>query len=139
MHTVKLTIPTSHREAFSNLAAMSDDDYERLRGVLEAATPTDSPVNLEEALEATLSPLLAVDPMILLGMLVGLRSTADSHRAQVSDVARSVSRDAASKKLIPETGSVDVLQRRVEQLLNLRTIILTSKAFQLSSEYRDRL
>src|SRR5204863_8443599 len=116
MHKVKLSIPLGQRDLVRKLAALSENDAETLRATLESASPTDSPLKLEAAVESRLTAL-RVDPLTFVNMLVGIRSVVDSHSASVTEVAASIADDAKERGLIPESSSRETLQNRLELLL----------------------
>src|SRR5690242_8330974 len=71
-------------------------------------------------------------------MLIAIRSTADAHRLADSEVANSIAIEAQARKVIDEDQR-ETLVRRLELMLGLRSVVVTAKAFQLSTEYRDKL
>lgn len=117
---------------------MPEEIAQALRTAFERAVPTDSPLKLAAAIEPVLAGLMKHDPVSITGMLIAVRSAADANRVPATDVAESVALDAQSRKLV-EPGQRELLSRRLNELLRLRSVVLTAKAFQLTTEYRDKL
>lgn len=135
---IKFMIPPGHRELMAELASMPEESAQALRAAFEKAVPTDSPIKLATAVEPLLAGLMKQDAVSVTGMLIAVRSAADTNRLPTTEVVESVALDAQSRKLV-EPGQGEQLSRRLDELLRLRSVVLTAKAFELTTEYRDKL
>jgi hypothetical protein len=135
---IRLAIPPAHRELIAELASMPEESAEALKAAFANAAPTDNPQKLSEAVESALTAVTKHDSASVTAMLIAIRSAAESHRLPPAEIANSIATEAQARKVI-EQGQREALVRRLEEMLSLRSVVVTAKAFQLSTEYRDKL
>jgi hypothetical protein len=112
---------------------MSDDLFESLFTQLDAAAPALSSGGLIQRLRAP-SREVAVEWSAAVVATVGLRILVDQQGAPPEVVGSAVSAELRRLKLTePAVG--DLFTERLNRLLTLRSIVFTSKAFDLATEH----
>lgn len=125
-----VNVPAHQRAAIVELAALSDETYSAVREYLQRTGPLAEPTPLIEQTSRAMASQTSFGGQIL-GTVIGLRSLIDRSAAPASEIADGVATDVEAKKWIPKE-SRDVLKQRLSELLEMTSVVISSKAFALS-------
>ena len=124
-----ISVPTNQKPAIQELAKLTEDAYEALRQCLTEGRAYSEPDVLLESTSKAVETHTRLGGQIL-GSVVGLRSLIDRASMSPAEVAAGVASDAQAKGYV-SADLADVLVRRLTELLETRTVAVSSKAFSL--------
>ena len=125
-----VSVPPHQRAAIEELASLTEEAYQAIRDCLIRTGPLAEPAALIEQTSKAVADHTKLGGQVL-GMVIGLRSLVDRSAMGVADVAVAVVRDVGGKKWIPQE-STDVLKNRLSELLDMKVIAISAKAFTLA-------
>jgi hypothetical protein len=125
-----VNVPAHQKAAIVELASLSDEAYVAVREYFHRTSPLAEPTPLIEQTSKAIASQTSLGGQIL-GTLIGLRSLVDRSAAPAPEIADGVATDVDAKKWIPKE-SRDVLKHRLAELLEMTSVMISSKAFALS-------
>ena len=128
---VPLNVPPHQRAAIVELASLNAEAYGALRDLLEHSGPLPEPTPLVERVSKALQNQTRLGGQIL-GMVIGLRGLVDRSALSVNEIAESVSDDVVETKKWIGAESTALLKQRLAELLEMKSVAISSKAFSLS-------
>jgi hypothetical protein len=130
-----ISVPTSQRKPLEGLARLSDTDFNALLIIAGDVAPTTSTYEMWERLVPHAKA--SSDQATMLMVATSLRRVLDDHRSTSEEVASAVALDTREKKWLAEEPEIDRLRSRLRQLLDVRSIALTAKASDLTSQNKN--
>ena len=125
-----INVPANQKAALQALAGLSDAAYEALQRCLADGRVWAEPDALLEQTSKALEPYTSLGGQIL-GAVVGMRSLVDRANMTAASVASGVAADAMNRGYISPDSS-DVLARRLSNLLDIQSVVISAKAFALT-------
>ena len=125
-----IVVPPHQRAAIEELTSLSEDAYKAVYERLASAGPLAEPTALIEQTSKALSDYTKFGGQVL-GMVIGLRSLVDRSAMAQTNVVDAVATDVVGKKWIAQE-SRDCFVARLSELLGMRAVAISSKAFSLA-------
>ena len=124
-----LNVPQSQRPAIQELAKLTEEAYGALRKCMADGLIYSEPSALIEQTSKAVEAHTALGGQIL-AAVIGLRGVVDNANMSIAAVSAGVASDAQAKGYVPP-ASIDVLTRRLTELLNTPSVAISSKAYSL--------